>query len=54
MKRGQPRNTWRRDLDADAKQMGQTWGQLERLAQNQDAWRKLVGGLYPRWDQRRR
>ena len=53
-KRGRPRNTWRRDLDADAKQMGQTWGQLERLAQNRDAWRKLVGGLCPRWDHRRR
>uniref|UniRef100_A0AAV2LFI9 Rho-GAP domain-containing protein n=1 Tax=Knipowitschia caucasica TaxID=637954 RepID=A0AAV2LFI9_KNICA len=45
-KRGRPRNTWRRDLDADVKQMGKTWGQLERLAQNRDAWRKLVGGLY--------
>ena len=53
-KRGRPRNTWRHDLDADAKHMGQTWGQLERLAQNRDAWRKLVGGLCPRWDHRRR
>ncbi|KAH3868005.1 hypothetical protein DPMN_031141, partial [Dreissena polymorpha] len=44
-KRGRPRNTWRRDMGADAKQMGQTWGQLEILAQNRDAWRKLVGGL---------
>ncbi|KAH3894192.1 hypothetical protein DPMN_018349 [Dreissena polymorpha] len=25
--------------------MGQTWGQLERLAQNRDAWRQLVGDL---------
>ncbi|KAH3703282.1 hypothetical protein DPMN_078314 [Dreissena polymorpha] len=25
---GRPRNTWRRDLNTDAKQMGQTWGQL--------------------------
>jgi hypothetical protein len=38
----QLRNTWRRDLDADAKQMGR--GQLERLAQNRDTWRELVGG----------
>jgi hypothetical protein len=53
-KRGRPRNTWRRDLDADAKQMGKTWGQLERLAQNRDAWRELVGGLCPRRDHRRR
>ncbi|KAH3843520.1 hypothetical protein DPMN_117039 [Dreissena polymorpha] len=34
--------------------MGKKWGQLERLAQNRDAWRKLVGGLCPRWDHRRR
>uniref|UniRef100_A0AAV2JEM2 Ig-like domain-containing protein n=1 Tax=Knipowitschia caucasica TaxID=637954 RepID=A0AAV2JEM2_KNICA len=53
-KRGRPRNTWRRDLDADVKQMGKTWGQLERLAQNRDAWRKLVGGLCPKRDHRRR
>uniref|UniRef100_A0AAV2J1Z3 Reverse transcriptase domain-containing protein n=1 Tax=Knipowitschia caucasica TaxID=637954 RepID=A0AAV2J1Z3_KNICA len=53
-KRGRPRNTWRRDLDADVKQMEKTWGQLERLAQNRDAWRKLVGGLCPKRDHRRR
>ncbi|KAH3773863.1 hypothetical protein DPMN_175234 [Dreissena polymorpha] len=35
-KRGRSRNTWLRD--ADAKQMGQTWGQLEILAQNRDVW----------------
>ncbi|KAI8777488.1 hypothetical protein BgiBS90_021691 [Biomphalaria glabrata] len=29
---------------------GKTWRQLERLAQNRDAWRKLVGGLCPRQD----
>ncbi|XP_052242511.1 uncharacterized protein LOC127852600 [Dreissena polymorpha] len=33
-KRGWPRNTWLSDLDADAKRMGQTWGQLEGVAQN--------------------
>ncbi|KAL3866766.1 hypothetical protein ACJMK2_044042 [Sinanodonta woodiana] len=53
-KRGRPRNTWRRDLDADVKQMGKTWGQLERLAQNRDAWRELVGGLCPRRGHRQR
>ncbi|KAK7098983.1 hypothetical protein V1264_003191 [Littorina saxatilis] len=53
-KRGRPRNTWRRDLDADAKHMGKTWGMLERLAQNRDAWRELIGGLYPRRGHRRR
>ncbi|KAH3889938.1 hypothetical protein DPMN_014005 [Dreissena polymorpha] len=28
------RNTWLRDLDADAEQKSETWGQLERLPQN--------------------
>nr|KAG5696388.1 hypothetical protein BaRGS_030488 [Batillaria attramentaria] len=37
--RGRPRNTWRRDLQADAKSMGHSWGQLERLAQDREAWR---------------
>ncbi|KAH3739795.1 hypothetical protein DPMN_046485 [Dreissena polymorpha] len=27
-----------------AKQMGKTWGQLERLAHDQDAKKKLIGG----------
>ena len=31
------RNTWRRDLEAETKRMSYTWGQLERLAQTQDA-----------------
>lgn len=45
-KKGRPRNTWFRDQDADAQQMGKMWWQLERLRlpQNQDAWKKLVGG----------
>lgn len=44
---GRPRNTWRRDLDNDCERMGLSWGQLERLAQERDDWRELVGGLYP-------
>ena len=47
-KRGRPRNTWRRDLEADAKKLGHTWGQLERLARDRDGWRDLVDGLYPK------
>ena len=44
-KRGRPRNTWRRDLEAETKRSCCSWGQLERLAQDRDAWRALVGGL---------
>ena len=47
-KKGRPRNTWRRDLEADMKKMGKTWQQLERTAQDRDAWKGLVGGLCPR------
>ena len=47
-RRGRPRNTWRCDLEADVKETGYTWRQLERLAQDQSTWRIHVGGLYPR------
>ena len=46
-KRGRTRNTWRRDLEADTKRLGHTWKQLESLAGDRDAWRTLVGRLYP-------
>ena len=44
-KRGRPRHTWCRDLEAETKRIVYTWGQLERLAKGRDAWRDLVGGL---------
>ena len=47
-RRGRPRNTWRRDVEADIKELGLNWGKLERLAQDRDAWRTLVGGLCPK------
>ena len=47
-KRGRPRNSWRRDLQADIKRLGLTWRQLERKAQDRDSWRTFVGGLCPR------
>ena len=53
-KRGRPRNTWRRDLEADVKSSGHTWGQLETLAQDRDAWRALVRGLCPKLGYRRK
>ena len=53
-KSGRPRNTWRRDLDADVKRSGHTWGQLEKMAQDRNAWRDLVRGLCPRMGSRRK
>jgi hypothetical protein len=47
-KRGRPRNTWCRDLEADSKRLGLTWSQLETKAKDRDVWRNLIGGLCPR------
>ena len=44
-KRGRPRNTWHRDLEADVKETGYTWRQLEKLPEDRSAWRSHVGGL---------
>ena len=45
-KRGRPRNTWRRDLEADLKEMGHSWTEVETIAQDRTRWRELVCGLY--------
>ena len=47
-KRGRPKNTWRRDLEADTKTMKMTWNQLDRTAPDRHAWRWLVDRLRPR------
>ena len=46
-KRGRPRNSWRRDLEAEARQMGQSWNQLENMAQDWTSWQAAVDGLCP-------
>ena len=45
--RGRPKNTWRRDLQADTKRLGCTWSQIEKNASDRVLWRSLVDGLYP-------
>ena len=47
-KRDWPRNLWHRDQEADMRRNGYTWGELQRLAQDCDDWRVLIGGLCPR------
>ena len=42
-KRGRPKNTWRHHLEADIKQTGNGWQQLERIAQYRRRWRNVVG-----------
>ena len=44
-KRKRPKNTWRLDLEADIKQTGNGWQQLERIAQDRRRWRNVVDGL---------
>ena len=44
-KRGRPRMTWRRSVMAEAKDMRKSWGEIERVARDRSAWRKLVDGL---------
>ena len=47
-KRGRPRNSWRRDLEADFQVMGYNWNEVERAAQDRSRWRAAVDGLCPR------
>ncbi|KAK7087627.1 hypothetical protein V1264_021652 [Littorina saxatilis] len=44
-KRGRPRNSWRRDTEAEINRQGKTWSQIERAAQDRVGWRIVVDGL---------
>ena len=44
-KRGRPRNSWRRDTEAELKQQGTSWSGMARVAQNRVRWRGVVDGL---------
>ncbi|VDO77704.1 unnamed protein product, partial [Schistosoma mattheei] len=44
-KRGRPKNTLRREIDADMKRMNYNWKELERVAQDRVGWRMVVSGL---------
>lgn len=44
-KRGRPRNSWGRELEADVRSSDLTWGQLETVAQDRHAWRALVRAI---------
>ena len=47
-KRGRPRNTWRRDLEANIKETGLRWQQVVVAAQDRNRWRTVVNGLCSR------
>ena len=44
-KRGRPKMTWRRTVEAEAKAMGHSWGTLRTLAQDRLRWREFVAAL---------
>ncbi|VDO81214.1 unnamed protein product [Schistosoma margrebowiei] len=41
-KRGRPKNTLRRIIEADMKRMNRNWKELERIAQDRVGWRMLT------------
>ena len=45
--RGRPRETWRRCMEREMKDVGMTWAALSKKAQDRDVWRMFVCGLYP-------
>ena len=44
-KRGRPRNSWRRDTEAELKQQGTNWSGMTRAAQNRVRWRGVIDDL---------
>ena len=50
-KRGRPRNSWRRDTEAELREQGTNWTEVARAAQNRVRWRCLVDGgiIVPHW-----
>ena len=44
---GRPKNTWRRTVEAELKEMNLTWGQAQRAARDRDGWRQIVEALFP-------
>ena len=43
--RGRPRETWRRCMEREMKDVGMTWVALSKKAQGRDVWRRFVCGL---------
>ena len=44
-KRGRPRETWRRTIEAEMKTAGKTWKELEKAAIEREQWKSLVAVL---------
>ena len=51
-KRGRPRNTWRRDIEAEMHKSSHYWKELEQTAQSRVHWWSVVDGLCSSWGRR--
>ena len=49
-KKGRPKMTWKRRLEAELKDMGMNWGKAESLAKDRKAWRLKVAIFSSRRD----
>ena len=45
-KRGRPRETWRRTVEMEMKEMQCSWDSLTRMAQDRQGWRTFVAALH--------
>ncbi|XP_025085353.1 uncharacterized protein LOC112558855 [Pomacea canaliculata] len=48
-KRGRPKNTWRRTVEAEMKTLNHSWGTVGKLAQDRQKWRNFVAALRADW-----
>ena len=48
-KRGRPRETWRRTIEAEMRTAGKTWKELEKAAMDREQWKSLVSALCATW-----
>ncbi|XP_061913857.1 uncharacterized protein LOC133656987 [Entelurus aequoreus] len=46
-KQGRSKNTWRRTVTAELKEMNLTWGEAQHVAQDRSRWRQIVEALCP-------
>ena len=44
-KRGRPRNTWRRTVENELREVNETWGSITRKAQDRQGWKTFVAAL---------
>jgi len=51
-KRGRPTQTWRRSVHSEALGEGKSWGEVKQLTRNRIRWRRFVGALCPKRDNR--